>query len=118
MARGNDESRNDARIVDMKAWKMRNHPAMGSGGNQPPKKPSTKTGGGDSPYEKNRDDANPHGMPRPRPKEEKGGFISKETERKKVYGDNNDDANPHGMPRPQLPKRESRDDKYKNGWYN
>lgn len=83
MARGNDEARNDARIVDMKAWKMRNHPAMGSGGNQPPKKPSTKTGGDDSPYEKNRDD-----------------------------------ANPHGMPRPQLPKRESREDKYKNGWYN
>lgn len=83
MARGNDESRNDARIVDMKAWKMRNHPAMGGGGKQPPKKPSTKTGGDDNPYEKNRDD-----------------------------------ANPHGMPRPQLPKRESREDKYKNGWYN
>jgi hypothetical protein len=56
---------------------------MGGGGKQPPKKPSTKTGGDDSPYEKNRDD-----------------------------------ANPYGMPRPQLPKRESREDKYKNGWYN
>jgi hypothetical protein len=29
MARGNDESRNGARIVDMNAYKMRNHPASG-----------------------------------------------------------------------------------------
>jgi hypothetical protein len=29
MARGNDESRNSARIVDLNAYKMRNHPASG-----------------------------------------------------------------------------------------
>lgn len=29
MAKGNDESRNGARIVDMNAYKMRNHPASG-----------------------------------------------------------------------------------------
>ena len=29
MARGQDESRNGARIVDLKQWKMRNHPASG-----------------------------------------------------------------------------------------
>ena len=29
MAKGKDESRNGARIVDMKQWKMRNHPASG-----------------------------------------------------------------------------------------
>ena len=85
MAKGTDESRNGARIVDMKTWKMRNHPATSGGGKKPPNKPITKTGGSgdDSPYESNRDD-----------------------------------ANPYGMPRPQLPKRESREDKYKNGWYN
>lgn len=29
MAKGKDESRNGARIVDMRQWKMRNHPASG-----------------------------------------------------------------------------------------
>ena len=152
MARGNDESRNSARIVDLNAYKMRNHPASGglqkginlfkdvfiggpanpdlddpntpeytgqearisdlsprniynamagSGGKQPPKKPKTKLGGAgdDKPKKNSNDEAPPHGMPRP--KEGKGGFISQETERKRIYGD-----------------RESREDKYRNGWYN
>jgi hypothetical protein len=30
----------------------------------------------------------------------------------------NDEAPPHGIPRPKYPERESREDKYKNGWYN
>lgn len=152
MARGNDESRNNARIVDLNSYKMRNHPASGGlqkginlfkdvfiggpanpdlddpntpeytgqearisdlsprniyramageGGKQPPKKPKTKLGGAgdDKPKKNGNDHAPPHGIPRP--KEGKGGFISQETERKKVYGD-----------------RESREDKYRNGWYN
>jgi hypothetical protein len=64
MAGGIDESRNEARIVDMKTWKMRNHPASGGAGGKPPKKPYTQTGGsGKEPY--GDDHANPYGMPRP-----------------------------------------------------
>lgn len=65
MARGVDESRNGARIVDMKQWKMRNHPASGGAGNKPPKKPYTTTGDSNGKDRYGDDHANPYGMPRP-----------------------------------------------------
>jgi hypothetical protein len=65
MARGERSEHNEARIVDMKQWKMRNHPASGGSGMKPPKKPNTTTGGNKEPYDSNDDHANPYGMPRP-----------------------------------------------------
>ncbi|CAB4185375.1 hypothetical protein UFOVP1130_41 [uncultured Caudovirales phage] len=73
MARGVDSGGDGARVVDMKAWKMRNHPASGGAGGKPPKKPRTRTGDdghyesadGGMYYNTKNDDANPYGMQRP-----------------------------------------------------
>lgn len=56
-----------ARISDLSPRNIYNAMA-GSGGKQPPKKPKTKTGGAgdDKPKKSSNDDANPHGMPRPK----------------------------------------------------
>lgn len=70
MARGNDERHNDARIVSMQAWKMRNHPA----------------------------------------------YLAKQ--KKETISEDSDPTPPHGIPRPKFEERETREEKYKNGWYN
>ena len=57
MARGKDERNNMARVVDMRAWKMRNHPSM-RGKSLAPKGMS----GGVS---EDSDPTPPHGIPRP-----------------------------------------------------
>ena len=47
MARGKDTRNDTSRIVDITAWKRRNHPSVqaGGGGKKPPKTPSLRTGG-------------------------------------------------------------------------
>ena len=57
MARGKDERYNEARIVDMKAWKMRNHPSM-RGRSLAPK-------GMDDDVSEDSDPTPPHGIKRP-----------------------------------------------------
>lgn len=63
MARGEDTRNHDARIVDMAAWKRRNHPTTrtGGGGKKPPKYPKTGYGG----YSKDSDPTPWNGTPRP-----------------------------------------------------
>lgn len=53
MPRGEDTRNHEARIVDMNAWKRRNHPSVqtGGSGNKPPKAPKTRTGGGGDFYD-------------------------------------------------------------------
>jgi hypothetical protein len=136
MAKGNDESRNGARIVDMNAYKMRNHPAsgglqkgasrlknalMGSPGNPDLDDPNTPEYTGQearisdlSPRNIYKAMAGEGGKKPPKKPKTKTGDAGKDKPKKS----GNDDANPYGMPRPKLPERESREDKYKNGWYN
>jgi hypothetical protein len=54
MARGKDERNNDARIVNMRQWVMRNHPSVAGGGagKKPPTFRKTAAGGADSPFER------------------------------------------------------------------
>jgi hypothetical protein len=136
MARGNDESRNEARIVSMQQWKMRNHPASGGlqkginlfkdvfiGGPANPDldDPNTPEYTGQearisdlSPRNIYRAMAGEGGKQPPKKPKTKLGGAGDDKPKK----NSNDEAPPHGMPRPKYPERESREDKYRNGWYN
>lgn len=136
MARGNDESRNSARIVDLKQWKMRNHPASGGMKKGTSRIKNAITGGPANPdlddpntpeytgQEARLSDFRPRNFietmssgggkqPPKKPKTKLGGAGDAKPKK-----NSNDEAPPHGMPRPKYPERESREDKYRNGWYN